>query len=393
MSFGSRLHRDDRRRRVLSDTAAETPPKPRRPTRRGRGRAEKSCHYASGEFLKRQPRWIDLIPTRPHTLLGLAALGGGIVAGLVQLHLCLPRLVAMTGEPLSSLELAGRGTLGAWFASMLLAVSAVMAVIVYTIRRHRRDDYRGRYRIWLWAAFAWLLLSAETATGMRHDFARIVATLSGTPLFGDGAVWWVIPYGFFVGGIGTRLLVDMRHGRLSSLVFLLAAAAFCGSIALRLTGEPVDDPLKHVLLRQGGMLVGSLLVLLSMVLHARYVLLDAQGRLRDDAEDDGEPASGTATSEGAEKTAEPKRAEVTIHPPHPVARPKLVLGGAKPAAPQATPASSPAGKATAATTGRQSPASTPASGELSPVNRKLTKQEKRVLRERLAKARAEREKK
>ena len=38
---------------------------------------------------------------------------------------------------------------------LTLILAGLAAVLVYTVRRYKTDDYRGYYRIWLWAAMCW----------------------------------------------------------------------------------------------------------------------------------------------------------------------------------------------------------------------------------------------
>ena len=44
------------------------------------------------------------------------------------------------------------------------------AVLIYTLRRHRLDDYGGRYRLWLWAAACWFVMSMDEACTLHEGF-------------------------------------------------------------------------------------------------------------------------------------------------------------------------------------------------------------------------------
>src|SRR5204863_398638 len=82
------------------------------------------------------------------------------------LHVHVARLQLKAGAAhLAALDVAARGSLAAWYASVLLLAATGWSFIVFAIRAHRVDDYRGRYRVWLWttAALAWL--SLDEATG------------------------------------------------------------------------------------------------------------------------------------------------------------------------------------------------------------------------------------
>ena len=152
-SFRRYGQRDDRRRRLLTDELAnpddwpacqawpeEAPP------------PQKSEHYGDADFLERQcgcsiwslAGWsVWCLCWRP---------GRRSSSGLEASYAWMLDRVADGGAPVAALDLAAKGSLGCWFSSLLLLAAAAVAILVYAVRRHRTDDYQGRYRIWLWAA-------------------------------------------------------------------------------------------------------------------------------------------------------------------------------------------------------------------------------------------------
>ena len=110
------------------------------------------------------------------------------------------------GGRIAAFELGGKGSLAAWFSSLALLAASLVAVLVYTVRRHRMDDYHGRYRVWLWAALCWFLMATDAAASLHEGFRDLMTLLTGAPLLGDGSIWWVIGYALLLGAIGTRLL-------------------------------------------------------------------------------------------------------------------------------------------------------------------------------------------
>ena len=78
-----------------------------------------------------------------------------------------------------------------WFSSMTLAMAAMVAVLVYTVRRHRKDDYQGRYRVWLWAAACFMLMSLDETASLHEGFKEMMTLLTGSAIFGDGSIWWI----------------------------------------------------------------------------------------------------------------------------------------------------------------------------------------------------------
>ena len=171
----------------------------------------KSENYGDAEFLDEQARLTDLVPIRtvPWLLASLAGLG--LVAALVGLDAWTAVLdrTASRGA-VAAFALEGQGNLATWFGSMTLAAAGLAAILVYLVRQHKIDDFHGYYRVWLWAALCWFLLSADRTAGKLHAALRdLMVRLTGTPIVGDGSIWWMIAYGFLIGGVGIRLLIDM----------------------------------------------------------------------------------------------------------------------------------------------------------------------------------------
>ena len=160
-SFRRNGQRDDRRRRLLTDELAnsddqhacrvwpeDAPPRP------------KSEHYGDADFLDQQLRLLDLIPRGLVAFTVLPITATAILVGLEFAYAWMVQRVAGGGTLVAALDLAAKGSLACWFSSLMLLAASVAALLVYAVRRHRTDDYQGRYRIWLWAAACWFLWPA-----------------------------------------------------------------------------------------------------------------------------------------------------------------------------------------------------------------------------------------
>ena len=158
---------------------------------------------------------------------------------------------------------------------MLLAAS-VAALLVYTVRRHRTDDYQGRYRVWLWAAGCWFLMATDQAASLREGFRDVMIALTGTPLLGDGSLWWVVVYVLVFGAVvrGCCWTCGRAGFRSSPWSAPRSPTAWRWPLS-RL--ETVGTAAGEVMFRAGSEMAGHLMLLAAMGLHARYVILDAQG--------------------------------------------------------------------------------------------------------------------
>jgi hypothetical protein len=305
--------RDLRRRRLLAEERADVKVAAgaaarRSETRSGPTPVHKSPHYGDAEFLKEPRRLLDLIPRRLASLALLLMLGLTTILGLEALYVWTSDLLAAApGARLPAFGLTGPGTLAAWFSALLLLAATALALLVYAIRRHRTDDYHGRYRVWLWAALCLFLLATGVATSLCQTFQELMITVTGTRLMDDGAVWWFVPAAFLLGGVGSRLLVDMWPARLSSAALVSTAVCYATSGAMQLGWLPTAGGADRIMLQQGAGMVGHLLLLLAMGLHARYVLRDAEGLLpHDETRSAGPNIRLAKIDEEAQDAAEPE---------------------------------------------------------------------------------------
>ncbi|HEX5445747.1 MAG TPA: hypothetical protein VFW87_18115 [Pirellulales bacterium] len=277
---------DDRRRRVLTDevigASPAAAPAGETVSRTGSSRrraADGVRPYGDDVLTDRQPRVTDLIPLR-WSMVALFGLAGAIaVAGLETLHAWLPELAKLSRDgrlPLA--DLRSEGSLASWFSSMVLLLAALASMAVYSIRRHRKDDYHGRYRVWRWTALVWLTLSIDAGSTLHEAFSEVMSYATGRRGWGDGSLWWIGACALLLAYVGGRLLLEMRVCRLSTAALLLAAICYAVTAAARFHWLPIGGS-EAVLVKAGCEMAGSLWLLMAMVLHARYVILEADGRL------------------------------------------------------------------------------------------------------------------
>ncbi len=313
--------------------------------------------------MHQQARLTDLIPMRLSTFALLAVVGLAIVLGLEALYGWMPVLADQTSDGrVAAFDLDGEGSLAVWFSSTTLLLAGCASVIVYSVRRYRIDDYQGRYRIWIWAAACCLLLSIDETASLHEGFKEMMSAVTGTRLFGDGSIWWVTAYFFLLAGVGTRVLIDVRHCRESAAALIATGACYALAVVTQLGWILPESGARGVMFEEGAEMVGNLLLLLSVGLFGRYVILDAEGLLPQHDEEDLE--------------AEDEEEEEDIEPERPARQPWFGSKTTRTDRPHTTP----------------KPAATSSTVEWNtPVKRKLTKAEKKALRKRLAQERLKRE--
>jgi hypothetical protein len=277
-------HRDDRRRRLLAEdhsanSEASGQDLAMLAVRSGQSHVHKSVNYGDAEFLQTQLRLTDLVPRRLIVHFFLFVAGMTVVGGLMAIYVWTPILLRNIQTRPTVADLGHYGSLGSWFASLSLLLASLMAIVTYSIRRHRIDDYHGHYHVWLWAAGCWFAMATDQAASVHQAAVEFMVSLTGARMVGDGSIWWLVPAVLLVGAVGSRLLVDMWSSRLSSWALIIAGAAYAASFVAFFHGIRLQSDVVQLLLVQGLWLGGHLLLALSMGLHARHVLLDAEGAL------------------------------------------------------------------------------------------------------------------
>lgn len=258
-------------------SAAEAAPAPAKRSREGKG--GKTRNYSDAALATNQWPITALIPTRGSTLAVMALAGLIVVTLLNLLHAELPRLARLCGgaEGLAALDLTARGSLAGWFSSLLLAWSAIMAAQTYNLRRYRVDDYKGRYRVWLWVPVLLVVASIDAATGLHAAIGGAMMRLGGGKTLGPDACWLALAAAVS-GAAALRVAIEMRRS-VAALVWLFGALTSYG-LAAALRAGLLAAPIGYeVFAGTTAALAGHLLLWLTLLVYARYVYLDAQGLL------------------------------------------------------------------------------------------------------------------
>ena len=150
-------------------------------------------------------------------------------------------------------------------------------MLVYLIRRHRLDDYRGRYRIWQWATACFVIGSFDAATGAHTILQPAMIELTGTKLLGDGAVWTILLVGLTIAACLTRIAIEVRGSRLATTFLCLAAGSYIGFVVAKFHPELRAAELVRVAVSSATLLAGHFCLVYSVALYGRRVYQEAQG--------------------------------------------------------------------------------------------------------------------
>jgi hypothetical protein len=297
--------RDDRRRRALVEDALSSGGEASASIKPVRSRPARSAEVYS-EMALRQHHWrmTDLIPRGRWGLAAWFVFGIATIA-LVEVcyWLAITRPMASAELP-SALDLAARDSLASYISAMVLVGAAALSILIYAVRRHRTDDYRGRYRAWAWAALLWCVASIDTVADLRSLIRAVGVHLTDQMGPGDGVTWWLAPWLLALSFVALRAVLDLRASWLALGLFFSALA--CWTVGLVLDGTSVSllGTVESAMFRRGLSMGGDWLLFCSWLAYGRYVLLEVHGQL---------PAR--RIKEKKEVRKRPRRDDVSGHEP------------------------------------------------------------------------------
>ncbi|MBI3840270.1 MAG: hypothetical protein HY288_20295 [Planctomycetia bacterium] len=233
--------------------------------------------YATAARFDRQRRIHDLLPARYLAIALVVATGLLLVGGIELLHVWAGSLARfLKPEDTAPLELTGTRNISQWFASMLLGVIGLAAIFIYSLRRHRVDDYHGRYRIWLWTAMACMLVSLGETTDLvlfAQGVGRRVASDCG---LAEGIVWPSV-LGIVLTVLGIRMVIEIRACRAALATLALGTASFLAAAAVEHGWLMSMSESAKPLVARGCWLVGYVFTFGMFLLYARHVMLEIEG--------------------------------------------------------------------------------------------------------------------
>jgi hypothetical protein len=287
MDFRRSGQLDERRRRVLRDELAQPADNETADAALAGGSSAKGPvrAYCPAVLAERQPRVTDFLPIRPLWMTVAILLAVTAVAAIECLHIHARTMPIGSLPQLAALDAGQRGSLAQWFAAIALACGAALALVTFGIRVHRVDDYRGRYRVWLWLAAALAWGSLDAASGLHDSLGLALAYLAGQTsqpgsLAAATTISWLALYGLVLGTLAIRLAIEVWCSlpavaglAIAALLYLVAGLATLGMLP---TGGPLVASVVHTTV----LLLAHVALVSAIGLYGRHVYLDATGRLK-----------------------------------------------------------------------------------------------------------------
>jgi hypothetical protein len=227
--------------------------------------------------VENHPQITQFIPRKYQSYAWGLSLAAVAIAAIELLHVWAAEIAAAIGSvPIAAIDLDAGGGLASWLAAVLLAGVAVVAWVVYSLRRHRVDDYRARYRLWLWVLAAALVASADSVANLHQPWMSLWITLTGWSAF-EGNIWWLAPVSVGAVWIGARLLAETAECRGACGLGLASLLAYVLALVAALGVLPAELAQGAAVVVSSALLAGHAVLLAAVTLYARFVVLDVQG--------------------------------------------------------------------------------------------------------------------
>jgi len=304
--MASSMARDGRRRRVLNEEVRSASGANLAPFHTAGGDPD-APRYGEQAGVEHHPQVTDFVPRRKRTML-VTLLAGLSTAAAAQalIHFAETIAAAVPGITAALVDKLAHGVT-AWTSAIALVTIALLAKLMYSLRRHRVDDYQGRYRVWRWVAWSALLASVNSVVGAHELFAHAAIGATGYSLTSAGSEWWLAPLTLVGGWIFIQLLLEGSESRGSLMLMLVASLCYSIAAAGALGFAPAALGPWVAAAIGAATLAGHTMLLVGMMVFARYVVLDVQGLI----DHSPRPASPKAPRKPAEQAPPLKLATAT----------------------------------------------------------------------------------
>ncbi len=271
---------DNRRRRVLYDEAVQNASAP---LAGASGDAAQSKRRRSNNYVARRSQQLktsDLIPIRWLTY-GLIAAGSLATIGILNALQWIASIPGDVIDPFTrqAFSLTGPNSIASWCSAVGFILASLFGLQIFAMRRHRRDDYRGTYRVWLVLCSIFVIASLQCIVPLERIGATLLAKTIRSPVFVPGEFGIVGLKLAFLAAVFVRMVIEIRHSRSATclLVVTFLTFAFAAALEVPIVAQALVPDAHYI--TDNLFLFGCFALLNSVIAYSRYVSLDVQGRL------------------------------------------------------------------------------------------------------------------
>lgn len=182
-----------------------------------------------------------------------------------------------TNDSVEAFDLDAEGSLATWFNTVLLFLCAQVTLLLWHSLGSTGDS-RGTSRHvtgpsragLLFTSMVWFTMSADEGGSLHEGFKEMMVLVLGTRLYGDGSVYWIVPYFAVLAATGIFLLRQM--GRTVAGGLLVAAGGLWALAVVSHLELLFSQPMVGILVEESCEMLGTLCLLGSLCLFAQQTL-------------------------------------------------------------------------------------------------------------------------
>jgi hypothetical protein len=250
--------------------------------------ARTPAEYDPVALPERQPAVATLLPTHLGRLaawaVGIAVAVAAVVAPGLHAptfsaleRAAGPRFARTVAAAAACFDAGSMLSLAGWLSQVLLVVAAAVALVVRFMRRHRRDDFAGRYRAWGWLAGLFVAASCSAQAPVGRAVGIFMTEATGVAFGPAGSGWWVAIAATLLGGVSLWAVLPL-HERAATALWLASGLMAWGVSAAAVWFSATQGV--HPGVAPAAWAAGSGLLAIAMLVAARSVIREVRGEAK-----------------------------------------------------------------------------------------------------------------
>lgn len=201
--------------------------------------------YGSRVQRRLRARWFGLVPVRRRTMSAVIVTVLSTILLLTLAHWFAIRWPPLAYAPDLSrpLRLDHADSFGTWLRTILCLSGAGAALLIYQLRRHRSDDYEGRYRIWRPVILLMVIASIQAVTGFIDWAGFLIDAALGERKALAGGDWMRLIMAVGGAALGLRLIAEVWQSRLATPALIAGLLSLGYPAAVHWKLMTVESPL------------------------------------------------------------------------------------------------------------------------------------------------------
>ena len=163
------------------------------------------------------------------------------------------------------------GRVTTFFSTVMLLWAGQLSLLIYWYRRKSRNDFAGRYRMWLWIGGMLQFFLAVAATEAHVPFSAYMQRIWPLDIPMYGLFCWLVPIATMALALYRLLRIELKRHRSGYVLLNLSAVAACVAALSLVVGRFLPDRWND-LFQIGSATLAHLGLATALLMHARYVV-------------------------------------------------------------------------------------------------------------------------